>query len=100
MIKNGIYFIVITLLVAELFKILVYANWMTCDITLWTKKDVKSQKMEYILRLFLYRTETLYFYCDISMATQWAPSPLHSKDKIRVFSFKKCYLVVLFIQWV
>ena len=40
-IKNGIYFIVIPLLVAELFKI-------TCDVTLWTQNDVKSQKMEYL----------------------------------------------------
>ena len=29
MIKNGVYFIVIALLVAELFKILIYANYMT-----------------------------------------------------------------------
>ena len=48
MIKSGVYFIVITLLVAELFKILVYANEMTCDVTLWTQNDVKSQKMEYL----------------------------------------------------
>ena len=102
--KNGVYFIVIALLVAELFK-------MTCDVTLWTQNDVKSQKMEYLWRPFLYRTETLYscctdhkvswyLHCDISMATQWAPGPLHSKDKIGVFSFKKCYLLLLLIQWV
>ena len=36
MIKNGVYFIVIALLVAELFKILIYANLMTCDVTGWT----------------------------------------------------------------
>ena len=36
--------IVIALLVAELFKILVYANKMTCDATLWTQKDVKIPK--------------------------------------------------------
>ena len=41
MMKNGVYFIVIALLVAELFKILVYANEMTCDVTLWTQNDVK-----------------------------------------------------------
>ena len=33
MMKNGVYFIVIALLVAKLFKILVYANQMTCDVT-------------------------------------------------------------------
>ena len=87
--KNGVYFIVIALLVAELFK-------MSCDVTLWTQNDVKSQKMEYLWRLFLYRTETLYscftqhkvswhFHWDIFMATKWAPGPLHSKDKIQGF---------------
>ena len=96
MMKNGVYFIVIALLVAELFKILVYANKMTSDVPWWTQNNVTSQKMEYLRRLFLYRTETLYsccnhhkvswyFHCDISMATQWAPGPLHLKDKIRVF---------------
>ena len=56
MMKNGVYFIVITLLVAELFNILIYANWMTCD-TAWTQSGVKSQKIEYLLGLFLYITE-------------------------------------------
>ena len=32
MTKNGVYFIVIALLVAELFKILIYANYMICDV--------------------------------------------------------------------
>ena len=41
MMKNGVYFIVIALLVAKLFK-------MTFDVTLWTQNDVKSQKMEYL----------------------------------------------------
>ena len=48
MMKKGVFFIVIALLVAELFKILVYANYITCDVTLWTQNDVKSQKMEYL----------------------------------------------------
>ena len=60
MIKNGVYFIVMALLVAELFKILIYANYMTCDVTGWTQSGVKSQKIEYLSQLFLYRTETLY----------------------------------------
>ena len=34
--KNGVYFIVIVLLVGMLFK-------MTCDVTLWTQNDVKSK---------------------------------------------------------
>ena len=41
MMENGIYVIVITLLVAKLSKILIDANQMTCDITLWTQSDVK-----------------------------------------------------------
>ena len=41
MMKNGVCFIVIAFLVAELFKILIYANLMTCDVTLWTQNDVK-----------------------------------------------------------
>ena len=48
MMKNGVYFIVIAHLVAKLFKSLIYANWMACDVTMWTQNDVKSQKMEYL----------------------------------------------------
>ena len=44
--KNGVYFIVIALLVVELFEILIYANEMTCDVTLLTRNDVQLQKME------------------------------------------------------
>ena len=33
MMKNGVYFIVIALLVAKLFKNLIYANQTTCDVT-------------------------------------------------------------------
>ena len=33
MVKKSVYIIVIALLVAELFKILMYANSMTCDVT-------------------------------------------------------------------
>jgi len=28
-------------LVAELFKILIYANKRTCDVTMWTQSDAK-----------------------------------------------------------
>ena len=44
MMTNGVYFIVIVLFVAELFKILIYANKMTCDVILWSQSAVKSQK--------------------------------------------------------
>ena len=39
--KNRISFIVVALLVAQLFK-------MSYDVTLWTQNDVKPQKMEYL----------------------------------------------------
>ena len=42
MMKNGFVFSAKALLFAELFK-------MTCDVTLWTQNDVKSQKMEYLI---------------------------------------------------
>ena len=48
MMKNGVYFIALALLVAELLKILVYANYMNSDVTLWTQNNVTSQKMEYL----------------------------------------------------
>ena len=38
MMKNGVYFIVIALLVAVLFK-------MICDVTLWTQNNVKYKKL-------------------------------------------------------
>ena len=37
MMKNGVYFIVIAFWFAELFKMLVYANQITCDVTVDTK---------------------------------------------------------------
>ena len=37
MMKNGVYSIVITFLVAALFKILIYANKRTCDVMMWTQ---------------------------------------------------------------
>ena len=49
MIKNGVYLIAVALLVAELCEILIYANYMTCDITMRTQSNVKSQKNEFLL---------------------------------------------------
>jgi len=40
---SGIGFIVVALLVAELFGILICAGWMTCDVTVWTQIGVESQ---------------------------------------------------------
>ena len=42
MTKNGIHFIVIVFMVAELFKILIYANWRPFDIKRWTQNEVKE----------------------------------------------------------
>ena len=39
-------------------------------------------------------------HCDISMATQWAPSPPHPKSKIRISLVWECYLLLIVIQWV
>ena len=41
MMKNGVYFIVIAFLVAELFKVFMYANKMPCDVILLTQNDIK-----------------------------------------------------------
>ena len=38
--KNGVYFIVIALLVAELFKVLIYASEMTWFVTRWTQNGI------------------------------------------------------------
>jgi len=35
--KNGVYSIVITFLVAALFGILICASWRTCDVMMWTQ---------------------------------------------------------------
>ena len=51
---------------------------------MWTQSGVKSQKIEYLSRFFLYITETLcgyythhkvpwYVHCDISIAKKWLP---------------------------
>jgi len=56
--QNDLCFIVIVLLVAELFGILIYAGWMGCDVAMWARGGVKSQKFEYLTRLSLSTTET------------------------------------------
>ena len=82
---------------------------MTCDVTMWTQNDLKSQKVVYLSQLFLHRTETLYccythhkvlgyVHHDISMATQWAPGLLHSKGKIRVFFLQEVLLILLIVH--
>ena len=74
-------------------------------------KWCKITKMEYLLRLFLWRPETLcscythhkvpwLVYSDIFMATQWAVGPLHLKGKIRVSLLQGVLFAFMFIQWV
>jgi len=43
MMESGVCFIVVALLVAELFRILICAGWMACDVTVWTQSGVESQ---------------------------------------------------------
>ena len=49
---NGVYFIVIALLEAEFFKILIYANYFTVDVTLWIPNYLKPQKNGISLKTF------------------------------------------------
>ena len=58
MMKNGVYFTVIAVLVAELFKTFIFPNEVTCDFQLGTESGVMSEKNEYLSRRFLYRTQT------------------------------------------
>jgi len=58
MMKNGVHFIMIAISAAKPFKIPTYANQMTRDIILWTQSGVKSQKIEYLSQLFLYRVKS------------------------------------------
>ena len=102
--------IIIALLVAEFIQDFNLCKLDKCAVTTGTQSAAKSQKIEYLSRLFLYRTETQYscytphkvswnVLCDISMATEWAPGSIQS-GKSEFPSFKKCYLLLLFIQWV
>ena len=50
MMKNGVYFRVMH----DLCKL------VECDVTKGTQSGAKSQKIDYLSRLFLYRTETQY----------------------------------------
>ena len=83
-----------------------------CKLEDVTSQWCKITKNEYLWRLFLYRTETLcscythqkvrsYVHCDIS---NWLQNGLEALSIQRVKSefpsFKKCYLLLLFFQWV
>ena len=77
------------------------------------KMVYNHKKIESLSPLFLYRTETWYscythhkvtwyVHYDISMATQWAPGPLISKGKIRVFLLQEMLfaIVVSGCEWI
>jgi len=44
--ESDVCFIAVAILGAELNKILIYANWRTGEVTVWTQSDEKSQKIE------------------------------------------------------
>ena len=81
MMKTGIYFIVIALLVYSRFWCM-QIRWL---LKLKLSTVVTHHKVPWCVD------------CDISMATQWAPGPFHSF--IHAVFFKNCYLL-LFNQWV
>ena len=105
MTKNGFYFNVIALLFAELLKILIYKNEMTCDVQPGTETGVMSQKNEYItifsviLELKLSTVVTLITkFHDMSTVTfPWQHTGLQAlsiqRGKSEFSSFKKCYLL-------
>ena len=107
MMQNGVYFIAIALLVAELFKILIQAKSMTFDITVWTLNYFKSQKWNisenfFGIELKLCTVVTLITkFHDMSSGTfSWQHNGLQplsiQKVNSEFSSFKKCYLLVLF----
>ena len=111
MMKNGVYFSVIALLVADLLKILIYANSMS----------VTSQKGHKVVKNHKKLIISLDFFCielklstvvmlltkfhDMSTVTfPWQHNGLQplfiQRGKLEFSSFKKCYLLLLFIRWV
>ena len=57
----------------------IYAIQKTCDGTLWTQRGVKSQKIEYLSQLFLYRPNAkmaakLIFFCLCVNQSNWPRS--------------------------
>ena len=104
MMKNGVYFTVIALLVAELFKIFIFPNEVTCDFQPGTESGVCHKKMNishdvFCIELKLSTVVTLITkFHDLSTVTiPWQHYGLQVLS-MQFFSFKKCYLLLLFIQ--
>ena len=90
--KNGIHFIVIAILVADLFKILIYANLDD----LWRQSDAKWQNMEYLCKCKMYGIEILQGWCaatatdfdcgyDVTIETYSLPDLYPPKIKTALF---------------
>jgi len=59
MMKNVVCLVVIAVLVAESFGILICANWMPCDITMWTQCCKTTKYGISVPMVSLYRVEIL-----------------------------------------
>ena len=72
------------------------------------QNDLKSQKKWNISEDFfcielklctvvilITKVHDMHVHCDISMATQWAPDPFHSKGKIRVSLLQEVLFALL-----
>ena len=96
MMKNGVYFIVIALLIAELFKRTQNRDRKWCKIT----------KNSFSIELKLSTVVTLItkFHDMPTVTFPWQHIGLQvlsiQSGKSEFSSFKKCYSLLLFIQWV
>ena len=106
MMKNGI-----ILCHSVLFKILIYANWMTCGVTIWTQSGLKSQKLNiahdlFCIELKLSTVVTLIAKFHVNLFTvtfPWQHNGLQALSinwgKSEFSSLRKSYMLLLFIQW-
>ena len=97
----------IALLVAELFGTLIFANPMTCGVTMWTQiSGVKSQKLNISHNVFCIKLKLstvvalIAKFCDMSTVTfPWQHNGLQvlsiQRGKSEFSSFKKCYALVV-----
>ena len=103
MMKNGVYFIVIALLVTNLFNLCKLDDlWHHNVDTKWCKTTKKWLSLAYfslenwnLVQLYTHHKVPWYVHCD--MATQWAPGPLHSKGKMKFFLLQEV-LFALFVH--
>ena len=96
MMKNGVYFLVLALLVAELFKILIYANHKELNISY--DFFCIELKLSTVVRL-LTKFHEMSFVTFLWQQNGFQALSIQS-GKSEFSSFKICYLLLLFIQWV